>query len=229
MPDFSLQARKVVTDYIQPNTTLSTAETIYYKTAESSVNYGRWEQVENDFANVDWDEEGYEDFLRTAKKEVEGDIDRISESFIDILDPDEISVELITGAFDSHLVNEEEAIGQREGFQYRIEGEKELSGAYYYHTTDVDITGDLEIEELPNQKRIPFNIDVEKRLITVETTMPARVQKLRAEIDDKTLLEVETTGNLNEVEDEAEKIVRSFIDSFEHYDDQSHHPEGESE
>ena len=207
----------MITSYVSQNTTLTTMENIHYSFTGESQEFGRWEQAENKYSEMDWNESSFEEFLRITREQVEGDIDEISEAYIDILSPEDLTANLIIDSLEAHAADENN-VGQREGFQYRVRDDNSISAAYYYYTTTVDITEDLEIEELPSQKRIPFEVHPDKRLIIVETTMPAYVGKLKSIINKKTSLEVATTGNLNVVEDRAENIVREFIEKFERED-----------
>lgn len=214
MPDFALRARKVIGNYISQNVTLGVMENIHQEFVGESRDFNRWEQVQKEYANQDWNATTFEEFLRITKERVEGDIEEISQAYIDILGPDNLTTKAITESLDAHPVSEEG--GQREGFQYRYSEDNEsISASYYYYTSSVDITEDLEIEELPSQKRIPFEIHLRRRLIIVKTTMPSRVGKLKKTIDDETIMDVDTTGNLNLVEEQADQIVQSFIHEFD--------------
>lgn len=209
----------IVGDYVKPNSTLTTMNRIHRELTGTQGEFGRWQQVQEEYGSQEWDDNSFEEFLRVCRQYVEGDIEEISEAYLDILEPEELSQDLITDTLKSNLAGDE--VNRREGFQYRRRDDGRVSASYYYFTTDIEITENLEIEDIPNQKRIPLKFDPERRLIIVETTMPARVQKAKSVINEKTILDVATTGNLNLVEQEAESRVRSFIDSFERADTDS--------
>lgn len=214
MSEFEPKVVMVIGDYLKQNLILKDMDRLHNEFTGNSSNFGRWEKVQKKYVDMDWTESRFEEFLRLAHDTVEGSIDEISEAYIDILRPEDLSVELITSSFDSSSIGNEPP-GQREGFRYRVREDGMINVSFYYLTKSVDISDDLELEELPNQERIPMLIDVEKRLIIVQTTSPSKVQKAKAEMNKKTILEVTTTGNLNQRENQAEEIVRGFIDEFE--------------
>jgi hypothetical protein len=217
MSTYSTHAKRVIGDYVKPNVTLEGMNQIHAEYTGSDGDFTRWEQAQKEYANMDWSENTFEEFLRICRSVVEGDIDEIAEAYLDILEPKELDKNTIIQSLKTQQVTEENS-GQREGFQYRVRNDGTIDAAYYYYSSEVDITEDLEIEELPNQKRIPMRFNTDRRLVVIETTRPASVQKAKASINENTLLKTATTGNLNLVEDRAEEIVRSFIDSFERED-----------
>ncbi|WP_152418142.1 hypothetical protein [Haloferax sp. ATCC BAA-644] len=213
MTSYGPKAIRVIGNYIKPNCTLETMKKIHSDFTGESKKFSRWERGQEEYGQQEWDDTSFEEFLRITKEAVEGDIEEISEAYLDILEPEEITTDLITGSLDSNLVVSDDS-SRREGFQYRIDKKGHVRASYYYYTSDVTITEDLEIEDLPNQKRIPMTFVPERRLVIIRTTQPALVGKAKKTIDELTVLDVDTTGNLNLVEDDAEEIVRSFIDSF---------------
>lgn len=212
MRNYANEARMVIGDYVKPESTLVTLEEIHREFTGEEQSYSRWSQGQEFFMQVEWDESSFEEFLRVCKEKVEGDIEQISEAYLDVLEPDELSGDFIYESLQSNLADQE--IGQKEGFETRKLEDGRVQATYYYYTTEVDISEQLEIIDIPNQKRIPLEFEPENRLIVVKTTRPARVQKAMSIINKYTEMKVGITGDLNSAPDDAEGIVRGFIESF---------------
>lgn len=207
----------VISGYIRENGgTLNTMDNIYQRLVGDRKNFSRWHDTEQKFLEIEWDEETSRQFLEYAKNEIEESKDTISQAYLDIIGPEEIDTNSIINELDAHKVTSQN--GGREGFQFTERNDGLIEAEYFYYSEDVHVTADLEIDAIPDQKRIPFRVDPDKRLVIVRKTQPSKVMKLNSVLN-KTVLETETTGNIRAIpKRRAKKIVREFVESFEEAD-----------
>lgn len=207
----------VISGYIRENGgTLNTMDNIYQRLVGERKNFSRWHDTEREFLELEWDEELSRRFLEYAKNEIEENQDTISQAYLDIIHPEEIDADTIYNELEAHQVTSQN--GGREGFQATRRDDGLIEAEYLYYSEDVHVTADLEIDSIPDQKRIPFRVDPEKRLVIVRNTQPSKVIKLNSVLNN-TVLETTTTGNIKTLpKQQAKQIIRNFVRSFEKAD-----------
>jgi len=223
MPGYQQDVRRVINEYIQPDSTLATMKGIHRELTGEAQDFTRWEDVEMEYLQMDWDDEAYQRFLELSREFVEGDTETTSESYFDIVEPREDLSETITSELAAREVTESEDLGVEEGFVHRVRDDGIIEGTYYYSNVSIEITAEPDIRRQPSPKAINFRIDPDERLLIVETTYPAHIQKLQAIFNNETTIEVTICGDLTVFPDQADERVTSFINAFRDEEDQISH------
>lgn len=213
MTEFGGNVQTTIGDYIRQNVTLKEMKDIHRRFTGENKDFGRWENVEKQYLKMEWDQERYTEFLEISRDVVEEDVTEISEAYLDILEPEEITVETIVNSLDPYKASDRSS-PTREGFRYTKRSDDLVTANYYYYTSDVDISEGPKLEEIPNPKRIGMRFIPSIRLVVIETTQPAMVGKVKSVLNDKTMLDVAVTGNLNLIPDQAEETIQSFMAEY---------------
>lgn len=223
MPNYRRNIRRVITEYIYPDSTLATMQTIHSKLTGESRNFTRWEDVEMTYIQMEWDDESYSRFLELSREFVEGDTETISESYFDIVEPEENLVETVTNELSANEPAETDELNVKEGFVHRKRDDGIIEGTYHYANISVEITAEPDIQRQPSPKSIHFRIDPDERLLIVETTYPAHIQKIQAVFNNETVIDVAICGDLTVFPGQADERVTSFINAFRSEEDQISH------
>lgn len=223
MPSYQRNIRRVINEYIRPDSTLATMEGIHRELTGEAKDFTRWDDVEMLYLQRDWDDESYRRFLVLSREFVEGDTETTSESYFDIVEPEEDLSETVISELSAMEATEIEDLGVEEGFVHRERDDGIIEGTYYYSNISIEITAEPDIRRQPSPKSINFRINPEKRLLIVETTYPAHVQKIQSIFNKETSIGVAICGDLTVFPSQADERVISFINAFRDEEDQITH------
>lgn len=215
MTEIEEQVERVVHEYIQRKKGLFTMEDIHHRVFGEDVTFTTWKSVDEKYAEVDWDSNTFEEFLLTTKQVVDGGLDRISESYFDIMKPENLTVNRATSELDQNPYDETASSDQEpSGFEYEVDDG--VIHVRYIHTdvtTDISPTG--QVKDLVSEDSINFRIHPDKQLIVVESTYPPDVQTMKGVFRKQTEFATTVCGNLTTDFEEANSKVKQFQDSFE--------------
>jgi hypothetical protein len=214
MADRGEQVLQVIREYIRPKATLTNMAQIHAQLTGGREDFTRWDDVETTYYNMTWDEENFNSFLMASKEIVEGGVDKITESYFDIVEPEEFDIEDIKFELDANLLDNDADRTEREGFRYEVTDDGILRGTYYYTNINLDITSQGEVDRLITEESIPFRINPDERLLVAESTYPAYVQKIQGIFND-TGFSVVVSGNLTSYPEQADERIQAFLNSFE--------------
>jgi hypothetical protein len=223
MPGYQREVRRVINEYIQPDSTLATMEGIHRELTGEAQDFTRWEDVEMSYLQRDWDDESYRRFLELSREFVEGDTETTSESYFDIVEPEEDLSETVISELSAREATESEDLGVEEGFVHRERDDGIIEGTYHYSNVSIEITAEPDIRRQPTPKSINFRIDPDERLLIIETTYPAHVQKIQSVFNHETAIGVAICGDLTVFPSQADESVTSFINEFRDEEDQITH------
>lgn len=213
MTDFYNRVSEVIGGYIQQHGTLITMEQIHNQFTGKSEEFSRWEEVEKQYRGMDWDDESFTEFTLTAKNVVEGGIEEISESYFDIITPEDLSKDQVKEELERITLDESASPETRHGVQFR-EDDGVFRGNYYYSTIDVDITSEGSVDRLVTEKSIPFRIEVDDQLLVAETTYPAYVQKIKGVFGNQTDMSLIVSGDITAIPDQANERLEGFLQAL---------------
>lgn len=214
MTNYQKNVRRVIGEYIRPDHTLVLMERIHQDLTGRSEDFHQWEDVEKKYMQMDWDGQKYIQFLEIAREHVEGDTETVSESYFDIVEPEEEIGEVFKKELQAREVQEDPDLGVDEGFSVRERDDGVLEATYHFATVSTEITAEPDIKRQPTPKSISFRIKPEEELMVVETTFPAHVQKIGSIISGIKPLEVAICGDVTKFPDSADEKVISFINEF---------------
>jgi hypothetical protein len=223
MPGYQRDVRRVINEYIQPDSTLATMEGIHRELTGEAKDFTRWEDVEMSYMQRDWDDESYRRFLELSREFVEGDTETTSESYFDIVEPEEDLSDTVISELSAREATESDDLGVEEGFVHRERDDGIIEGTYYYSNVSIEITAEPDIRRQPTPKSINFRIDPDERLLIIETTYPAHVQKIQSVFNNETAIGVAICGDLTVFPSQADESVTSFINEFRDEEDQITH------
>jgi hypothetical protein len=223
MPEYQKEVRQVINEYIRPDSTLKTMMGIHQELTGESKRFHRWEDVELEYLQMDWNDDTFLRFLEIAREFVEGDTEQISESYFDIVKPDDDLADTVIKELSAREVEETEGLITEEGFAHRELDGGLIQGTYYFSTVSIEITAEPEIRRQPTRKSINFRIDPGQRLLIAETTYPAHVRKIQAVFNNETAIEVAICGDQTVFPSQADENVTSFINEFRSEEDQISH------
>jgi len=223
MPSYQKDIRRVINEYIRPDSTLATMEGIHSELTGESRDFTRWDDVEKTYLQMEWDGETYHRFLELSREFVEGNTETTSESYFDIVEPEDDLAETVINELSAREASESEDLRVEEGFVYRERDDRVIEGTYYFSTVSIEITAEPDIRRQPTPKSINFRIDPSERLLIVETTYPAHVQKIQSVFNNETAIGVTICGDLTILPGQADKSIISFINEFRDEEDQITH------
>lgn len=184
---------------------------------DPDLSFTSWAQVEEEYENIEWDQDLFDKFLLTAKKYVDGGLERISESYFQIKQPKNPTTEWLVGeleknTYDEDIPDEKEP----DGFQYDViqrDGTDIVQASYVYTDVKTDISATGKVRSRVSETAIDFRILPSQSLIIVESTYPPDVQKMKG-VFGKTDLAAVVCGDLTSNYDEANERVEAFRRSF---------------
>lgn len=210
------QAINVIEDYIQRKKGLTTMEDIHRRVFDKKPDFSTWGSVTEQYEEIEWDEDTFEDFLLTSKQLVEGGLDRISEAYFELKKPKDLTVDRVQAEFDQHPYDEDGTRDEEhDGFRYNVRDDGVVQATYVYTDVKTNVTTAAEVEKLVSENSIHFRIDVDNRLAIVESTYPPHVQKMKGVFRRKTDFAAIVCGSLTSNYSEANERVEAFRDSFE--------------
>lgn len=223
MPSYQKDIRRVINEYISPDSTLTTMKGIHEELTGESRTFTRWEDVEQRYLQMDWDGDKFQRFLELSRDFVEGDTETSSESYFDIVEPEDDLADTIISELSARQATEAGDLGMEEGFVHRVRDDGVIQGTYYYASISIEITAEPDIRRQPSPKAISFRIHPENKLLIIETTHPAHVQKIQSVFNNETAVEVNICGDLTVFPSQADESVISFINSFREQEGQISH------
>lgn len=223
MAAYKKSVRRVIGDYIKPDSTLTTMKRIHTEFTGEKRDFTRWDGAETTYLKMDWNGEDYRRFLELAREYVEGDTEEMSEAYFDITEPEDLSVDEVVSELSKKDLADMADLDAEEGFTYRILDDGTVEGTYHYATVSVEITAEPELKRQPNPKLVNFSIDPEQRLLIVSSTYPPYVQKLQSVVNGHTDMEVAICGNVTILPNQADDRVISFINSCRDEEDMIDH------
>lgn len=223
MSSYQQDVRRVINEYIRPDSTLATMERIDRELTGDPQDFTRWEDVERAYLQMDWDDESYLRFLNLSREFVEEDMETASEAYFDIVEPEENISEIVVSELSAREATESGSFDIEEGFVYRERDDGIIEGTYSYPNISTEITAEPDIRRQPSPQSIEFRIDPEERLLIVETTYPAHVRKIQSVFNNETTINVTICGDLTVFPSQADESVISFINAFREEKDQIPH------
>ena len=215
MPSHSQNAERIIDNYIRANNaTLDVMELIHRQFTGNEVNFSEWNDVVEHYRSMDWDGESFERFLNISRDTIESNVKQITESYLNITEPEDLSREFVREQLDANSVNPESSADERVGFIYRTIDDGVFACSYFYTTISIQVTREPSIEEFPDRKSINLRIDPNRRLIIIESTYPAYVRKVEGIINNDTDMNTETCGDLTAFPDQADERIGNFIKKF---------------
>ena len=202
---------RVISEFVEENGHLLTMERIHRNFFDEDVEFVSWSEVYEDYRNRDWTDEKARDFVRLSKEIVEG-VDDIPETYFKIVEPDNITLDLVVSELSEHPYNENGDGKERDGFEFDvIDGV--VDGRYIYTDIDTVVTYSGGVDDYISEGAVEFRIDPKKDLLILESTSVINVQKLKSYIKKTDLLPV-VCIDLTSRPDSAVERINSFIDSF---------------
>jgi hypothetical protein len=219
MTDRQGQALQVIRDYIKRKKGLVTMEEIHNRIFEENQTFTTWKSVEEFYESVEWEQEKFEEFLLTAREHVEGGFDRISESYFDIQQPENLTTQLATNMLDEALYDENPPEDEEpDGFRYETDEDGVVHARYIHTDVRTNVTATGEVDQLTSEDAVTFRIHPDQQLMVVESTYPPDVQRMKGAIRKKTSMAATVCGSLSSNYEEANARVKNFQDSFEEFE-----------
>lgn len=211
------KVNQVIQKYIRRKKGLVTMENIHARVFSESVRFTTWSQVDEWYADIDWDQETFQDFVLTAKEVVEGGLDRISEAYFEIKKPNNLTLSRVINELENSPYDEKaNPDTEPDGFQYEV-GEEEgiVHGTFIYTNVKTNIRATGTVWNNRSEDSINFRIIPDDELLIVESTYPPYIQKMKGAIRTKTGMAMVVCGSLTSDYETANERVKAFQDSFE--------------
>lgn len=208
---------KILNSYLRPDpgVHLISAERIYRNlTGEDEVNFSEWSQAEEKFKELDWDSEKIREFAELSKQVAQGGETRRSETYFNIVDPDEINAEYIDNEFSRQQYNPDAEGTEKDGFKWSHESDT-IEGQYVYTDVNTELLFNGDVKDLESDGFIEFRVKPEEKLVILESTSVVDVQKTKGYFGRKTNMELSVCGPLTVYPDDAVEMVNDFLDEFE--------------
>lgn len=204
----------LIEQYIRP-ANLLTMERIHKNVFDEKVEFTRWDQVFNKYRDYNWTREEVQKFVRISKQIVENSSGSIPESYFSIIEPDDISLEYISNELDRIPYDQDAEGEEKEGFVYK-ENNGIIEGRYVYVDVETEVYYSGDTDNLVKEGAIEFRLIPEKKLLIVESTKVADIQKAQSYFQKKTNLELKVCGDLTVYQntDEPVRRIDSFRESF---------------
>lgn len=98
-----------------------------------------------------------------------------------------------------------------------------IEGTYRFANISTEITAEPDIVREPSPKSINFRVKPDERILIVEKTYPAHVQKIQAIFNNETAISLSVCGNVTKLPNQADERVMSFINTFRSEENQISH------
>ncbi|ARS90786.1 hypothetical protein B1756_14360 [Natrarchaeobaculum aegyptiacum] len=189
-------------------------ERLYRNITGESAEFSTFDEAEEAFLDVDWDDNILLEFVDQVKQIVEKGENRISETYFDIIEPDSISTaflerELSDPAYDPDAEGEE-----KDGFEYQVADNGNIRGRYVYTDVTTNLTFNGEIQPTMSDGFIQFEIDPDKRLLIIKSTSVIDVQKARKYFNNKTSIDFAPAADYTTHTDGAVDRINNFLAEF---------------
>jgi len=205
----------VLRDYVQHNRThLITVERIYQNVTGDEADFSSYDEAEEAFFEIDWNEALFLDFVDHVKQVVEKGEMRKSETYFDITEPDSISTAQIEEELSDPQYNPDASGEERDGFEYRVGDDGKVRGRYVYTDVETNLTFDGDIQPSTSDGFIQFEIVPEENLLVVQSTSVIDVQKARKYFDRKTSIEFAPSADFTTHIDGSTERVNEFLSEF---------------
>lgn len=223
MPDYASRVDDVLQDYISKKGNRSDAVKIYERLfddydPQTGVYFDDFDAARERFATKDWTEDEFERFVSAVREVIDGGAGKIPESYFDIEEPNDLSLERAKHELDQKPYRPEADPGaERDGFEYEVDSAGVIHATWYYTQVSRTLTGVGSVDQTHSEDSIRFRIHPTRNLLVVESTYPISIQKMKKVIREQTPnMSISVTGVDPEDEDEsfATRMER-FRDSFE--------------
>jgi|GEM_PF-2446211 len=205
----------VLQNYIRPNRVhLITVGRIYTNLTGESAEFSSFDEAEEAFLDIDWDDNTLLDFVDQVKQIVEKGENRISETYFDIIEPDDISTALIEKELSEPAYDPDESGEEKDGFEYQVGESGNIRGRYVYTDVTTNLTFNGEIQPTMSDGFIQFEIDPQKDLLIVKSTSVIDVQKARKYFNNKTSIDFAPSADYTTHTDGALDRINDFLGKF---------------
>jgi hypothetical protein len=209
------QVVNVIDEYIARKKGLAAMKRIHRRVFDEKLEAGIWRKVREQYSEMDWDDDTFEEFLYTAKEIVEGGLERIPEAYFDVERPENLTTERVASELDDYLFDDRESTSDEpDGFQYSLNDNGVINATYVYTDVSTDISATGQVERRVSEDSVSFRINPDQQLIIVESTYPPDVQRMKGVFRNKTNFAITICGNLTGDPDIANKRVNAFRESF---------------
>lgn len=173
------QALEVLDGYLEPNGNLLNARKIFSVVFEEEYDFNNWTDVRSEIERREWSDELLKQFVVQTKSIVESGAASLSESYFWIVDEDTLTPETIRKILKENKYESSESDIQ-DGFLIGEDDGRYINARYVYTDIDTNLTYGGEIEKFVEESSISFRIDLERRLLILESTFPPDAQKIKS-------------------------------------------------
>lgn len=212
---YSEKVINVIRDYVQPNRThLITVERIYQNLTNDPVEFSSFDEVEEAFIEIDWNDSTLLQFVDQVKQVVEKGENRVPETYFDIVEPTSISTALIEDELSEPTYDPDGSGEEKDGFEYQVGDGGNIRGRYVYTDVSTNLTFNGELQPTMSDGFLQFEIDPECNLLIVKSTSVIDVQKARRYFGDKTSIEIAPAADYTTHTDGAIERINDFLSEF---------------
>lgn len=210
------RVESILLEYLKnsPSVHLISARRIYRNLTGDEIEFSQWGDAVEEFQELEWDGERIRELAELSKQVAQGGETRRSETYFNIVEPTDISVDYIVDEFSRQPYDPEMSGQERDGFKWDIE-ENWIEGQYIYTDVDTELSFSGDVKNLESEGFIEFRVHPEQNLVILESTSVVDVQKTKGYFGRKTNLEISVCGPLTTYPDDAVEMVNNFLDTFE--------------
>lgn len=216
MPPHQERVETILLDYLKskPSVHLISAKRIYRNLTGDEIELSQWGQAVDEFQELEWDGERVRELAELSKQVAQGGETRRSETYFNIADPTDITVDYIEDEFSRQSYDPSASGPERDGFKWDAENGR-VDGQYIYTDVDTELSFNGDVQNLESDGFIEFRVQPEQNLVILESTSVVDVQKTKGYFGRKTNMEISVCGPLTSYPDDAVEMVNDFLDTFE--------------
>lgn len=209
------QVSNVLLNYVKPNHVhLITVQRLYRNLTGDSIEFTDFDEAEEAFLEIDWDDSTLLDFVDQVKQIVEKGENRISETYFDIIEPDSISQGFIENELSEPSYDPDASGEEKDGFEYQVGDDGNIRGRYVYTDIETNLTFNGDIQPTTSDGFIQFEINPQLNLLIIKSTSVIDVQKARKFFNNKTSIEFAPAADFTTHTDGSTERINDFLSEF---------------